>query len=1408
MLVPAELDDLDALQALVLASGAPDQPLRPAVGAAEAHHVDIAAAAAEDDPDDLLQLAEVGRGQPQRRHKQRSWELLQHARHEKRALKLEAACAAEKKRAKLLESNMAVVAALHPSIARTLGCNAGSLISPAQMAAVHLRVACTPRPKGAHLKTESGVHRRIVQEVCEYFEFCQGARAQDIAVPPRRLRDSGAPAVHTRIFGFSVQWDETSQKLRPLWKALAGAGQTPQFQSRAEVMMISGSLHAAIAERHPDEQGLIWREEAEPWRVRPVRLESTGTNFLIEALLMSMPIDLRKLGDVESATLNNECVVFTCTMDRASNNLLLCRWVCGWIESELRQRNLVFHPELCNLHGTALVKNRATSLKEVASALYSYTRWLRASRNHALLVDAIRSRISSLVEVKDEQRPAGAREESLNAVMLIYGDFAASHFWRRDKRSGKLVKSQLLVSLEALCDVVDLQATSTTISVWNRVSAGSHEAVDLRMPIGQVICDGRQDMIERVATVVLTVLTGRAWVDASLARWTNVTTTIRRFLIGALVARVLPEALVDIKIGLSLSDDLEDSLLKLVRADAKDYASKNKLKLLRFSRVMAKPSIPWRLGVMVLVGAPVETLQYELLGDGSAKTSLTALVHPKTSPIIMCQNKLWSMAKRFDLSESSPWLLLPKVGADLCMLEVKLYARKHILQLAAGVTQYFDMRMSEGVYRLSWTMFDDIPKEWTLDMLNKLFATPKGCRSFAVSQLVQMFPSIPMMMAKAPPIVRLLLETTATSIDFSERSHNQLRQDLHSAGPAASLASASERILCRQFAAEHVLRGGRDPALEPLPILCAEATGDPKSSGNRKGTGGSGFQYFHNLRLGAFKAMHSPNTPLSADEVRHCEEKIKQEWAAILGDPAEHNLWVNANRNALRGGLAPIQSGTGGACSAILDQGSSSFRGLWSNSGDVGHIVSPDSFAEFRAQRRQQRCVGQPGASQKSRAVVVGAPVPDRASQLLPFTGSLHGCKCNVKNVCREHGVGRAEARQLEALCHRLNKWVDGLPPATRTECSALLLCEGMPTPDGEPEVACLALLVHALMKPKAQLFVRVGVRAGHEAVAMFPPVQFPFTACIMDRVSRLSFEGCVADESLRSLRVETSDELAQSLARAQPHWSFYQVEHDVGAGDTLLDISVTGRGSLVVLPPRSRVVPRKVETVIFPEEFEMGNPTDFAARSSASAFVAVEQPYSADMALGEDDDALITDSDDDAPPAEFAEDVLEGMAEQTHIEAPDYLEAIDAADAEAAPEEVEVVVEALVEAAGHEEAETAERGPPIEEVIASARIGIAGHITTDLMPWAAKGDVGRITVWPSGPQSDPAKQNVAARCYMHSGCSFSRKRARIPDERILRWLFAVKPLATTATPAEKNEAKLEHARLAAEILVYDSPVS
>ena len=70
-------------------------------------------------------------------------------------------------------------------------------------------------------------------------------------------------------------------------------------------MVISGAVHLAGAEGSGQDR--CWHFTSEAWRVKPKRLEHTTADFLLEALLSSMPIVFRKPADIEAITNDNDC---------------------------------------------------------------------------------------------------------------------------------------------------------------------------------------------------------------------------------------------------------------------------------------------------------------------------------------------------------------------------------------------------------------------------------------------------------------------------------------------------------------------------------------------------------------------------------------------------------------------------------------------------------------------------------------------------------------------------------------------------------------------------------------------------------------------------------------------------------------------------------------------------------------------------------------------------------------------------------------------------------------------------------------------------------------------------------------------------------------------------------------------
>ena len=853
-------------------------------------------AAAVGDVDGIEELQILAAAQPQQAGGVfgfRTKALTSHARGCKRGLRLVRQLGSEKVRSERLEAGLAIVGKMHPTICKALCLpTSSSMVSQEQMSAVYFRVAASSKIKGKHLESQGKVQASITHSVASCLTDLQYQHVKNIICPQSAGRLPGGDRM--RICSLAAQWDETSQKLAALLRSVPLGTKRSRMQVAAQVMAFSGAVHRFVARSADDGPGTI-SHYATAWRVKPLRLEGTDTDHLLEAVMRSLPLDFRSIDAAAEACEKHDWFICSTVLDRAASNLACCRWFCGHFESELRHGNLLFWMEPCAAHGISLVKGRPKIMKDLSAAMYSMTRWMRISHNQELFARALKDKLSSLVVVLDQSRPANDRAESLNMIELIYGSLNSSFLWRKCHKTGQLLKSPFHRDLVDLCNVINLQGTSTTIYTWNRVARGSYEHEILGLKVGGKIFSSDAEAKDKVIAAVLNILVFRAWVTATVSRWTNVGATWRRSLLGVLMGRSLPSSIEDVKLGLKLADDLETALARLVEADKEDHSSRNKLRLIRFARVLAGPDLGWHLAVLVASSGPVDKLLYQVLGHDHDRCSLSDLVHPISSPLVACHNRLLVLALSFHRRDGSPWMLLPKVGADMYDQVVKRFARRQILQLAAGITQIFELRMSDDVYRASWLAFGDLPDDVKLNMVRTLYQKPPECHSYMLFHIRRAYPTAASLSKAGPVVFRAWLESTETSIDFSERAHAQFRRDLATPGPSASFSQACDRLVVRQMVAEHVRLGGSDPALVPIAdsfAVNADATISSSTTSAREGQGGSAFLEYSNMRLGVLKALDCPDESMSPEQLRECRANINKQWKEVRCDQSEYNNWL------------------------------------------------------------------------------------------------------------------------------------------------------------------------------------------------------------------------------------------------------------------------------------------------------------------------------------------------------------------------------------------------------------------------------------------------------------------------------------------------------------------------------------
>ena len=116
------------------------------------------------------------------------------------------------------------------------------------------------------------------------------------------------------------------------------------------------------------------------------------------------------------------------------------------------------------------------------------------------------------------------------------------------------------------------------------------------------------------------------------------------------------------------------------------------------------------------------------------------------------------------------------MGSDLYSHWLRKACRDHVLQVSAGVTQIFELPSSHDINRLSWLLHDEVSLALQEEVARDFLAEPCGCRSFAGHQLAMVCPTVPELLSVGRRVLYSNLSSTGHVIDFSERSHAQLRR--------------------------------------------------------------------------------------------------------------------------------------------------------------------------------------------------------------------------------------------------------------------------------------------------------------------------------------------------------------------------------------------------------------------------------------------------------------------------------------------------------------------------------------------------------------------------------------------------------------------------------------------------------
>lgn len=473
--------------------------------------------------------------------------------------------------------------------------------------------------------------------------------------------------------------------------------------------------------------------------------------------------------------------------------------------------------------------------------------------------------------------------------------------------------------------------------------------------------------------------------------------------------------------------------------------------------------------------------------------------------------------------------------------------------------------------------------------------------------------------------------------------------------------------------------------------------------------------------------------------------------------------------------------------------------------------------------KENERMAGEPRLplGTESAGLRVVDPIEPRTSGR-PLSQATFGCYANKKNICRETLAG--EVRQgLDTLVLNLNRFVDSAGIQNARAAEVLLWLRRRPPMEGAAGAQhVLLLLADARQRPKMQFFAPCRPTSSNDGNIFEWPEQYPFHVTIMQGISRLS-------PQFQGVKLMTSDEVCFELSGlGGAAWELSRPCWELAHTDSLLDMVITGGGEVFIGGVQAAPAHRSGHFKVPKEDLLDLDPCAFGEAMARTAIPLGQAPPLGPAAsggpLGEPGDGLQADGAEG--PDFFMDDLLDVFAALPDVLQENSLGAFldderdegevlpteasgSSADAKeptsptaSASQAVEVAQsEQDEQAVGDEaalavveaEAEAPDLQPPpasSEEACAAAVLSPGGYITCPLVGWSPVAAVGRITTWPEDKPMH--SRSVSCRCYLHTGCSVAKIRAKVSAEELMTWLFKG-GLELSATPARKKTLGEEH---------------
>lgn len=943
--------------------------------------------------------------------------------------------------------------------------------------------------------------------------------------------------------------------------------------------------------------------------------------------MRGLPLDFFDVSQMTTAAGKCKHLVVCMCSDRASANFAMLGTLWGALDAPGMPLNVYPFIEPCAAHGIALTKARPRDAKsDFVKVSHTLSTLMRQNRFATGLRDAIVSVLEEKLEIRYEPRPDENREKTKQIMGWLFGDERQDHLYVKGP-NGQRKPGRLLQDVEELIDVLDVGlADPGSLVHW--CSKGT-----ARSSANTPCCVDRSEAISKIAVPFLNLFVHRGWETCAVSRWTYVMNMLRKIGMSIAFGGILLDALRHMMVFWQVDMSMVSTLERMVAADQNDFASRNRLRLLRVCKCFCAEGTPSRLAGLIVALSTADEVLYDILGHESReKVNLAKLLDESDSPLSRCQGAIFSLLSAWGAEEPG-WVLFSALGGSYTDIEARSFCRRQLLQLSTAMVDYFTLRMAKPPYTLAKLLDSAVSHDRRLDVASDFYRVPDHCLSMFCRRLKLAFPTPDALLVNGRVVVQAMVDGAFVDVSHCERSHAAMRLDIRSTGRAKNYTCSANRMQCREVRTAMKDMTGRDPAMDislvPLPSLAKGSRGQHGASADNtqpeRKKGGNPYFCFLNHKRHCFKAQRAPDRALTEGERREVGERARAEWDKM--DEEGREAW----RTKYQTSLLPIAGDPASAPDSVVAK--NNCRGLWDSSSEA-HPACPfseDMLVQYRKrnnyQQREKDAFDDP--SLKVTAAERDATENPNTHRL------LFGCFAGKKNVCRET-LGDEIRQRVERLTTSLSKFVDHLGAAV-VHAGEVLVRFHLPRADDEDgmPVDALGLILDARYRPKMQFIARCVLFDGpDDRVCRFPPT-FPVDIRIASGTCRISPQH-------RAVDILTSDEWALELAAVGADWEIHQLMWEDPVDASLLRLRATGTHGKFAAQAKAR--PRRGFKFDLPAEVFEGNPIELgrlaAGTSSQQGMPSTDLPAPIGDLVGSPGEAPVDTAggEDDVFGDDFAE--------------------------------------------------------------------------------------------------------------------------------------------------------------------------